>query len=520
MKRRDGRAVASVHGAVTEVLARILTDPAFAEAVHARPSRALAPWRLPTPIVFRLGDPRPEQWIARARAVELVPGKVDETLHPPPPHAIRAVRLWNGRPIELGRKIRGLTRTASYRETIRRAERVSSIAGVTRTSNTTGVDRVGIPVWTTIRPDHPQAISTFNGKGVKPAQARAGALMEALERYTGERPLDGSRIETPRRLGRRAPAVSPAALGLVSSFAYDPDQPVEWTQAWDLVAAEHVWVPAAAVVCPYRAAPGVAALASHTSGLASGNTLGEAICHGLAELIERDADNRVAVRAYLAPIARELARAVIEGRRRPGPVSSDRYPPHLDLQSVPPIARRLVERFESAGIDLSVLDITSNLGIPAFRAIAIDRHVSEREVSNVHGAGAHPSADVALVRALTEAAQSRSTIIQGAREDVDDLISETALRPRYTVTRRGTRRWHEIASCELPTIRGDIHRMLAALSRAGLARCLVKDLTRPELRVPVVRVIVPGLEEWAAWAMHGQPKGLGERASAELAETA
>jgi len=43
----------------------------------------------------------------------------------------------------------------------------------------------------------------------------------------------------------------------------------------------------------------------------------------------------------------------------------------------------------------------------------------------------------------------------------------------------------------------DIGTVISALGKAGMPRVLVADLTRPEIGVPVVRVIVPGLEVYA-----------------------
>jgi ribosomal protein S12 methylthiotransferase accessory factor len=43
----------------------------------------------------------------------------------------------------------------------------------------------------------------------------------------------------------------------------------------------------------------------------------------------------------------------------------------------------------------------------------------------------------------------------------------------------------------------DIHHVTDRLGAAGLSRVIVVDLTRPEIGVPVVRVVVPGLEIYA-----------------------
>jgi YcaO-like protein with predicted kinase domain len=115
------------------------------------------------------------------------------------------------------------------------------------------------------------------------------------------------------------------------------------------------------------------------------------------------------------------------------------------------------------------------------------------------GMGAHPDPDVALERALTEAAQSRAADIQGSREDLDywrrragtwDGTSDVwGLRPAATLSRA--------AACEgarHSDIREDIQWMAARLADAGLPRAYVVDLTHPAIGIPVVRVVVPGLE--------------------------
>lgn len=43
----------------------------------------------------------------------------------------------------------------------------------------------------------------------------------------------------------------------------------------------------------------------------------------------------------------------------------------------------------------------------------------------------------------------------------------------------------------------DINHVIGRLKSAGLSRVIVVDLTRPEIGIPVVRVIVPGLEMYA-----------------------
>ena len=46
------------------------------------------------------------------------------------------------------------------------------------------------------------------------------------------------------------------------------------------------------------------------------------------------------------------------------------------------------------------------------------------------------------------------------------------------------------------TIDEDVAHELDRLKAAGVRQAILVDLTRPELRIPVVRMVVPGLEGW------------------------
>ena len=51
----------------------------------------------------------------------------------------------------------------------------------------TNLDRIGIPVFSSIRPMAENgAISVYNGKGATPTEAKVSAMMEGIERYSGE----------------------------------------------------------------------------------------------------------------------------------------------------------------------------------------------------------------------------------------------------------------------------------------------------------------------------------------------
>ena len=58
-------------------------------------------------------------------------------------------------------------------------------AGITRLANITGLDRIGIPTFSAIRPGA-STLSVSAGKGVTVDDARASAAMEALEFFSAE----------------------------------------------------------------------------------------------------------------------------------------------------------------------------------------------------------------------------------------------------------------------------------------------------------------------------------------------
>ena len=133
------------------------------------------------------------------------------------------------------------------------------------------------------------------------------------------------------------------------------------------------------------------------------------------------------------------------------------------------------------------------------------------------GKGCHPARHVALLRALTEAAQSRLTWISGARDDMPRSEYELSRNPDVLERQRSElkngatpRSFRDVPSQESATFEQDVAWLLERLRAAGIKCVAVVDLTHPGLRVPVVRVVIPGLE-----ALHDAPGYLpGARARA------
>jgi ribosomal protein S12 methylthiotransferase accessory factor len=149
-----------------------------------------------------------------------------------------------------------------------------------------------------------------------------------------------------------------------------------------------------------------------------------------------------------------------------------------------------------------VWDITSDIGLPTFACLIAPAENCEIWHSSVAmGYGCHPARDVALLRALTEAAQVRLTIISGVRDDVTDecyaqLLNTnviTAVQQRLGMS-MGRRKMSDIPNWETDTFEEDVEIELQCLKQVGVEHVLAIDLSKPEFGIPVVKVIIPGLE--------------------------
>ena len=401
----------------------------------------------------------------------------------------------------------GNHRVVPPRETCRRARLVMEHIGVTRLADVTGLDHVGIPVWAAVRPiPEASSISVQNGKGPTRMHAKAGALMEAIEHYCCERLPHEPEYASYTTLRRKANAVDPQRLILDPQVGYRETLLVEWLCGTDLGADQQVWVPACAVVKPGRHDRGAHVFRGSTSGLASGNTIEEAVCHGLAELIERDAWTLAIVRGMLRPRIRLLATALSAGRAVGLSAIQDATPdgdlfPMIDVDTLPDIPRRLTRQFVSAGIRVVIRDITSDVEVPTFVAAGWETAGLDR-IHFHSGLGAHPDARVAVTRALTELAQSRLTVFQGVREDLDSIARRDGVvdRPSQSLwlSNGPLKRFDAVPTFRSHDILQDISHMSRQIQSAGLPQVIAVDLTRPDVGLPVVKMIVPGLEHWSA----------------------
>ena len=375
----------------------------------------------------------------------------------------------------------GTHRIAAPEQTLARAAPFLPVMGITRVANVTGLDSVGIPVVMVTRPNS-RSISVAQGKGVTLAAAKASGVMESIESYHAERialPLKYASYDEMRWTHR---VVDVARLPRLSTSAFTPHTPMLWIEGDDLLAGGRKWVPFETVHLNFTLPmpPGSGCFLSGSNGLASGNSLAEATAHAMTEMVERDA-------ATLWRLASPEAQA--ETRIDPATVAD-------------PVCRSLLDRFDDAGVEAGLWDITSDIGLPAFLCrIATREDAPQHSIRPAMGMGCHAARDVALSRALTEAAQSRLTFIAGARDDMPRSEYERHLDPagharwKALITEgAGRRDFAAVPSLAGRTIEEDLAAQLDRLRAVGIEEAVAVDLTKPEFGIAVVRMVVPGLE--------------------------
>jgi oxazoline/thiazoline synthase len=323
------------------------------------------------------------------------------------------------------------------------------------------------------------------GKGSTSEQAEASALMEAIERYSGI--FQGDEIRMKRRFADFAPgdAILANDVQLFSEAQFkarhepaqddshptpdpiDPTATIEWSPAWSLRDQRFRYLPTGLLYFFYRD------FHTDSNGCAAGNTLQEAIVQGFLELVERDA---YAIWWYNRSQRSEVDLSEFD----------DSY------------IRDIKNQFADAGRKLWVLDVTSDLGIPTY--VAIMHWMKDGQENIEFGSGAHFDRRIALLRSLTELSQFLSIgLMGGGSGDKSSLDGVTPLRlenyPFLIPASRPTAAPDLGMNVSLDNAREQVEACVAIARRAGYD-FLVLDQTRPDVEVPVARVIVPGLRHF------------------------
>jgi ribosomal protein S12 methylthiotransferase accessory factor len=238
---------------------------------------------------------------------------------------------------------------------------------------------------------------------------------------------------------------------------------------------ETIFIPTNAIFHPYNTKNVKHLFLSNTNGLASGNSLEEAIFHGMMEVVERDSWS--------------LFEAFKDNKQEINCDNcSNKY------------INELLEKFSNANVSIKLINLTSENNIPTIGAVSEDLIFKDPALLTL-GIGTHLDPNIAAIRAITEVAQSRATQIHGTREDTTraDLLRETG----YDRMKRINKHWFgsskesieldSMVDYSMDTFRGNIEKTMSMLELSGIDDAYYVDLTR-SIGIPVVRSIIPGME--------------------------
>lgn len=367
-------------------------------------------------------------------------------------------------------------------ETLAVARSLARSLGITRVTEITHLDRVGLPVFVSIRPDAERGSVCVNaGKGLRPIEAEVGATMEAIELAWAEYRRCRANIEVRTvKVGdfddaRKFKIVD---FGPVWGTPIDLDSDIAVVVAHDVVTGDPALVPAEAVIHPLPSTLiGARYFGTQSNGLASGNSLLEATVHAIAEVLERDVIS---------------FHALVDKPRR------------VANETLPAAIREIEQRLGARDFRLVVHWMRNPFGLPAFTAMIYDRHQPELTSP---GDGLHPIREIALTRAVVETAQARLAFIHGGRDDLADVYRRYAHLTTAEKSASFDRQLAALGSTEpidyadVPDRTNDCHDLQSVLG--VLTKAIFDVVGAPILRVvytpddypvKVVRVVVPGLE--------------------------
>lgn len=337
-----------------------------------------------------------------------------------------------------------------------------------------------------------------SGKGFDTSSAKAGALCEALERYSSiYQGNELKRLATYDSLGDEA--IHPNQCMLYSEQQYQNREYInrldekfnrvpeplaskaslQWSPVWSLTQERFRYLPTQYLYFKFPKQKELDYTFACSNGNACGNTFEEAVLQGFFELVERDA---VAVWWY-----NQIAR------------------PAVDIASFSdPVFDKLLSYYHQLGRKLWILDLSHDLEIPTFAAIS--SLVGEKSDQLIMGFGCHLDAHLAIGRAMTEMNQLLIPMLKSF--EYDDVATKrwltTAKLEQHHYLLPAQNQKNKVASdypsWEKSNFIENLTTCQQRVENKGL-EFLVLNLTRPEVGLAAAKVIVPGLRHfWARFA--------------------
>lgn len=377
-------------------------------------------------------------------------------------------------------------RSRSAEDSLILAQQIAPALGITRVTDTTWLDRIGIPVFASIRPDAlAPTLCVHAGKGARTAEAKIGAYMEAIEFAVADPRRHADRIvaKTVREISQSFGNTFPFTW-FCARWGEDiqPTDQVPAMEAVEQFSGRTVWVPAELVLHPYVPKDRRPIFDGSTNGLCSGNTADEALLHGVCEVLERD--------VYSMELVQDRSLRV-------------------DLSDATTIIQDTQAKILDAGLTLAVRYSANAYGMAFISAYVMEPEDTDA-IAIAKGMGFHPIAEIATVRAISEAVQARLSHIHGGRDDIIERVRHFERRGReaeIAINRQVRAKVSDLSqsirfSC-LPDYSRKINSLTEALAllkfamqAEGLHWCAVTRLSEDQFPFTVLRVIVPGAESF------------------------
>lgn len=353
---------------------------------------------------------------------------------------------------------------------------ILKLYGITRVANITGLDFINIPVYTAFRP-RALTLVVSCGKGISHNDSAVSAIMESIETDVAERlphdklyHLSYSNINKAQQLDHKhIPALRPNL--------FDSDIVYSWVPCKSLYSGIDRFIPAASIgLSSGGIRDPLNTFVWGSNGLASGFTTDEARLSALYELIERDA-----VISWQILVHKGLIKDA-----------------HVDLSTISYESTKcLINAVNQAGLHLYVFDRASDLGLPVYRAILYSPF--DCTIRIAEGLGCHHSDEIALNRAITEAVQTRTVVIAGARDDITlqkfESLSEMEISDVYLqqlIYENHSPINNEMLSCQEAIV--DILRRLTLIGFSDAFEYVFRHQTN---EISVVRIYIPGLQPYS-----------------------
>ena len=342
--------------------------------------------------------------------------------------------------------------------------------GLCRIADITSLDVLGFPIYIALRP-RGKTLCVSAGKGLSHTDSIVSAGMESIEIDVAERVDLAEYFNASYNTLDRNQRLPFEYIPSYVNSCFDKQSVVTWMSLRGLQSNQPLYYPASLVSLDssYLSEP-MSTFPWSSNGLASGLTVEDAVLSGLYEVIERDAWScwEHQHRLYGIPFS-----AVVEDTI---PFSS---------------TKKLIEQIKSAGLDLIINPLETDLGLPVYRCLLLNANDPAGAISL--GFGCHHRDEIALNRAITEAAQARAVYISGSR---DDIVSHSLMKSENLDIDQYKTHFlpvpFEATSTSIDNVDTALPHLLQVFEHLGMHEPLVYIFKNSE-PFSVVRVICPSL---------------------------